>query len=449
MMTRYEDTRTIYSVKSFVEELRSLLETSYRRIWIEGEISGLARPASGHLYFSLKEQNAVIRCAFFRNRRVGNIAILEGMQVLVEGQISLYEARGDLQLIVHHMEPAGEGLLRRAFEKLKAQLKHEGLFDPQHKSDVPAFPKSIGVVTSASGAALQDILVTLARRYPLANVIVSPTLVQSELAPRQICQSLEALGQFGAVDVIILVRGGGSLEDLQAFNEETVARAVFNCPIPVVTGVGHETDTTIVDFVADHRAATPTAAAEYVTPDLNEAVDSVNQRISRISELAERKINDLRQRADFISLKLTHPSQRLERDRHRLTLLQSRLQASWQQEQLDLHQRLDHLSNRLQLQNPTHQLERNKLLADQLRQRALVRVSQNIQNLSARLGRLQDALQLMNPAHTMARGYAILQNERGDVITGVNQTALGQSLVAGMSDGKLRVSVQKKELSQS
>ena len=273
-MGRHSHPSAVYSVKTFVEELRFLLESSYRTVWIEGEVSGLARPGSGHLYFSLKEQNAVIRCAFFRSRQIGSPDIKEGMQVLVKGQISLYEARGDLQLIIQHLEPAGEGALRRAFEQLKKKLLDEGLFDPDRRMPIPSMPKTIGLVTSGSGAALRDILVTLRRRYPIANVILSPTLVQGELAPLQICESLAALAKHTDVDVIIVARGGGSLEDLQAFNDEQVARAIYHCPIAVVSGIGHETDTTIADLVADHRAPTPTAAAEFVTPLL---VDIINE----------------------------------------------------------------------------------------------------------------------------------------------------------------------------
>jgi exodeoxyribonuclease VII large subunit len=263
--------REIYSISELNSEARVLLEKRFPLIWVEGEISNLARPASGHIYFSLKDEAAQVRCAMFKmHNRLVNFQPKNGQQVLARVRISLYEARGEFQLIVEHMEETGDGALRRQFELLKQKLFEEGLFDEAHKQALPFLPTQLGVITSPSGAAIRDILSVLKRRFPGIPVLIYPVPVQGTEAPQAIVESIHSAAKCQDCDLLILARGGGSLEDLWAFNEETVARAINACPIPIVTGIGHEIDFTIADFVADYRAPTPSAAAEFISPDHTE-----------------------------------------------------------------------------------------------------------------------------------------------------------------------------------
>ena len=429
--------RAVYSVGTLVAELRSLLETSYRSIWVEGEVSGLASPASGHLYFSLKEDGALVRCAFFRNRRPGSAVPEDGMQALVRGQVSVYPNRGDLQLIVHYLEPAGEGALRRAFEVLKRKLEAEGLFDPGARKPLPAFPRTIGVITSLSGAALHDILVTLGRRYPPARVIVHPVTVQGADAPDEIAAMLDRVSDNPEIDVLILARGGGSLEDLQAFNDETVARAIHRCPLPLVSGIGHETDVTIADLVADHRAPTPTAAAEMVTPLSEEILQRISRHREDLLARMGRRLGDLGQRVDHATARLVHPAERLRR--HRLELD-------------SLHRRaLNHVLLSLSAwrrtvaagrdsarqHNPAHRL---RLLRERHRalQHRIVRAGlQKTADCASRLGRQADGLRLLGPGRTLARGYAVLRDREERVVGSVSSVRPGDPVSALLSDGSI------------
>ncbi|MFW5824439.1 MAG: exodeoxyribonuclease VII large subunit, partial [Marinobacter sp.] len=256
------------TVSELARQVRHLLESSFMQVWVEGELSSLSRPSSGHWYFSLKDQRAQVRCAMFRgfNQRVRPLP-KEGDQVRIRGRVSLYESRGDFQIIVEHMEPAGLGALQQAFDALKARLQAEGLFAPERKKPLPAMPRHIGVVTSPTGAAIHDILIVLGRRCPGIPVTLYPTPVQGQTATASIVAAIQRAVRHGQADVLIIGRGGGSLEDLWCFNEEAVARAIAACPIPTVSAVGHEVDVTIADFVADLRAPTPSAAAEKISPD--------------------------------------------------------------------------------------------------------------------------------------------------------------------------------------
>jgi exodeoxyribonuclease VII large subunit len=433
--------RQVYRVTTLVGELRNLLETSYRAIWIEGEVSGLASPSSGHLYFSLKENGALLRCAFFRNRRVGSSVPREGMQVLVRGQISVYQSRGDLQLIVHYLEPAGDGMLRLAFEAMKRKLSEEGLFDAKFKQEIPAFPGVIAVITSTSGAALHDILVTLRRRYPPARVIVLPTAVQGEAAPAGICNMLEQVALLPHIDVVIIARGGGSLEDLQAFNDEQVARSIYRCPVPVVSGVGHETDMTIADLVADRRAATPTAAAELATPESAEIRAALQQRTRLIHRQMDRRLNDSRQRVDQVTTRLVHPSKRLE---HQQLFLDSLLQRLGSCIRFGLNER-KHILMALQAgvlaNRPGQHLgilrERNAAYFSRMCRQVAHGLHFREQSLKGRL----EALTLLGPSRTLNRGYAILRNHEQHVVASVSATAPGETLSARVADGAFQVKV--------
>ena len=297
------------SVSELNRQVKTLLEQGLARLWVEGEISNLARPASGHLYFSLKDELSQIRCAWFRQRQRGpTINLKNGDQVLAFGRVSIYEARGDYQLIVEQLEEAGEGELRRRFEALKKKLSAEGLFDEEVKKDLPELPERIGVVTSPSGAAVRDIITVLKRRFPSIPVVIYPTLVQGETAAELISETIATAVSRNECDVLLVARGGGSLEDLWSFNEEIVARAIHDCPIPIVSAVGHEVDFTIADFVADVRAPTPSGAAELVVPDQAEWLRSLSATAARIALLGRRYLEEKFQTVDWLSRRLTQGS---------------------------------------------------------------------------------------------------------------------------------------------
>ncbi len=390
----------IYTVSQLNAEARMLIEDSFQHIWLIGEISNLAKPSSGHLYFSIKDNKAQVRCALFRQSQRGlDFAPENGQQVLMQAQVSLYEARGDYQLIVANMQLAGEGALQIAFEKLKQKLAEEGLFDEAHKLEIPELPKCIGVVTSASGAAVRDVLRVLARRFPSIPVIVYPTLVQGDAAAKQISTAINTANKRNECDVLILTRGGGSLEDLWSFNEEIVARAIFSSEIPIVTGVGHEVDFTIADFVADQRCATPSAAAEWVSPDIEEWKNDFENLAHTLLQLILSQIKHGKLELSHLTKRLQHPGQRLR-------------------EQM---QRLDQLEQRL-LNSMRNQLSLNK----------------------ERLTPMSRTLDTVSPLNTLKRGYAIVM--KGDeVITKSNQVKQGDTITAKLSEGSLDCVVEKSE----
>jgi exodeoxyribonuclease VII large subunit len=316
----------IYSVSELNSETRELIEGSFPLIWVEGEISNFARPASGHWYFTLKDEAAQVRCAMFRMRnRLIRFTPSNGMQVLVRAQVSLYEARGEFQLIAEHMEEAGAGALRRRFDALKHKLAEEGLFDEERKQPIPEVPLCIGVITSPSGAAIRDVLSVLQRRFPLIPVVVYPVPVQGDGAAQQIARLIKRVNQRKECDVVILCRGGGSLEDLWSFNEEVVARAIDKSRIPIVCGVGHEIDFTIADFVADLRAPTPSAAAELITPNQQEWLDLLKGLQNRLTSLTKQALIGQQQRLQWLGKRLQHPRQRLLAQAQRLDELEQRL----------------------------------------------------------------------------------------------------------------------------
>ena len=319
--------RDIYTVSRLNREVRSVLEGSFPLLWIEAEISNFSCPASGHWYFSLKDEANQVRGAMFRNRnRLLRFRPENGMQVLVRARVGLYEARGEFQIIVEHMEEAGDGALRRAFEQLKQRLHIEGLFDPRHKKALPTHPQTIGVITSATGAAIRDILSTLARRFPSLPVIVYPVAVQGQSAATEIREMLQLAEQRNECDVLILARGGGSLEDLWAFNDEQLARSIHQITIPIVTGIGHEIDFTIADFVADHRAPTPTAAAELVSPDQYALQTHLQQLEAQLTSRLSGKLQSYQQHLVWLQKRLPHPARKLQDIAQRLDEAEQRMQ---------------------------------------------------------------------------------------------------------------------------
>jgi len=387
--TTFADNRTIYSPSELNREARLHLEAGFPVLWICGEISNLSRPASGHIYFSLKDAKAQLRCALFRQKaRLVQARMQNGQQVLVRGRIGLYEPRGDYQLIAEYVETAGEGLLRQQFEALKKQLTNEGLFEQQRKRPLPYMPQTIGIITSPSGAAIQDILQILQRRWPLAKVLIYATSVQGEKAPEQLRNALLKAEQDAQAEVLIITRGGGSLEDLWAFNDELFARQIAACPIPTVSAVGHEIDFSISDFVADMRAPTPSAAAELVSPDQNNIKRQLQQLLQRLSQQIQWRLQQNQQQLDHLLARLqrSHPDSALQRQHGQLRALEKRLQA------LHPSQSLQHLKERLlQLQKRLPQL-----------------IGNHLQTAHQQLGQLQRTLRAVGPQAVLDRGYAVV-----------------------------------------
>ncbi len=433
-----------YSVTQLNREIRNLLELSYRTIWVTGEISNLAKPASGHLYFSLKEDRSVIRCAFFKNhQKLSQTLPKQGMQVLVRGQVSFYEPRGDLQFIVDFLEDAGEGALRREFELLKKQLQSEGLFAVTRKLNLPITPKTIGIITSDSGAALQDILITLGRRYPLASVIIYPTVVQGDRAPDSISTALDTARKRNETDVIILARGGGSLEDLQGFNSEQVARAIFRCTIPIATGIGHETDFTIADFVADCRAATPTAAAEMITPDIQTLKQNVQSSTQDLIRQTNRTVRDFQQILDLLQPRLIRPKHRLDNLISRYQYLDNHIIHLASVNLLNIRSELRDLLNKLNHHSPATRVNLSKQNLVNCKRLLLLNLRTTINERKNKLKIMRDKMLILDPNNTLKRGYALVQSSSGKIITEATHTNIGQQLSITLARGKMSATIDK------
>jgi exodeoxyribonuclease VII large subunit len=435
------DDEHIYTPSELNREVRLHIETGFPRILLEAEISNLSKPPSGHLYFSLKDRNAQIRCALFRSSASRlSIQPENGMKVLARGRVSLYEPRGDFQMIVDSLTDAGEGLLRKQFEELKNKLQAEGLFDPSLKQLLPAYPARIAVVTSPGGAAIRDILHVLERRWPLARIRIYPASVQGLEAPRELLTALLAANAHGWADTIIIGRGGGSLEDLAAFNDETLARAVAASRIPVIAAVGHETDFSICDFVADLRAPTPSAAAELATPDqgpLKQAFERSGRQLQgRMRHYLERSV----QKSDHLAHRLQrcHPARQLGERSNQLDRLGNMLARAMRQSLATRAGQADTLSRRLGLHDPRRRLP---VLSNRLRDagRALNRLAHaGIQDRRRQLADLLRTLNAVSPLETIARGYAVVTREAdGRVVTGIAQAQTGDRVVAQLRDGRL------------
>ncbi|HXY96598.1 MAG TPA: exodeoxyribonuclease VII large subunit [Steroidobacteraceae bacterium] len=439
--------RDVYTVSRLNREVRSVLEQGLGVIWVEGELSNFSQPASGHWYFSLKDRGAQLRCAMFRmqNALVG-FTPRDGAHLLLRGRISVYEARGEYQLIVEHLEEAGVGALKREFERLKSRLAGEGLFALERKRPLPRFPQRIGVITSPSGAALHDILKILARRFPPAAVLIYPAPVQGAAAAPALVAALASAGARAECDVLILARGGGSLEDLWAFNDERLARAIAASPLAVVSAVGHEIDFTIADFVADVRAPTPSAAAELVVPDARACLESVARAGERLALAMRRELRAIALRVGGAQrrLSLAHPGVRLEQQAQRLDDLTARLGGATRSRVQRGHLRLAELQRRLNSRSPDRLLEqqrsRQQDLALRLRHAATVRMGVAAQ----RLALAQRALNAVSPLATLARGFAIVTRADGALVTDAAAVAPGEDIEARLARGTLLARVTGK-----
>ncbi|SNR98059.1 Exodeoxyribonuclease VII large subunit [Methylobacillus rhizosphaerae] len=393
------DPQRILSVTELNRMARSILEQSFPLFWISGEISNLTRAASGHWYFSLKDQGAQVRCVMFRGRNSALDWIpREGDKVEARAVVTLYEARGDFQLTVEFLQRAGLGNLFEAYEKLKAQLAAEGLFAAEHKQAIPPHPRQIGIVTSPDAAALRDVLSTLRRRMPSVNVIIYPAPVQGKGAAALIAQAIRTADQRAECDVLIVCRGGGSIEDLWQFNEEIVARAIHACHLPVISAVGHETDFTIADFVADHRAATPTAAAELTTPDRQSLLRSLQLHRDRLARTMQNHIDQRNQKLDYLSRRLVSPLQQAEHRRQHLQQLQLRLMRA---------------------------------------------MEQRLQRQQQRWLGLQQSLAHLNPHAVLQRGYALVEKANGELVHHSGQLAAGDMVRLKFGQGSAEAEISK------
>ena len=439
--------RDVYTVGRLNREARAVLEGGFPLLWVEGELSNLSRPASGHLYFSLKDPQAQVRCALFRSRsRLLGFTPENGLQVLVRARVSLYEARGDFQLIVEHMEEAGDGALRRAFDALKQRLSAQGLFDEDRKRPIPAFPRRIGVVTSPSGAAVRDILSVLRRRFPALPVLIYPVPVQGTDAAPRIAAAIRQASERADCDVLIVSRGGGSLEDLWAFNEEVVARAIHDCAIPVVSGVGHEIDFTIADFVADRRAPTPSAAAEVVSPDQIKWLAQLQTLDGRLLHLLRRHLTGLAQRLTWLEKRLQqqHPGQRLRQQSQRLDELDQRLRQGLRAGLARRRSRLAELTARLHRHAPTYRLQGLEARRQTLDRRLRGAMTLTLERAGQRLGALTRALDTVSPLATLERGYAIVTRPTdGRVLQDAAAVQPGEQVRARLARGRLVCTVDE------
>ncbi|CBG89195.1 exodeoxyribonuclease VII large subunit [Citrobacter rodentium] len=429
---------TIFTVSRLNQTVRLLLEQEMGQVWISGEISNFSQPASGHWYFTLKDDAAQVRCAMFRNsnRRV-TFRPQHGQQVLVRASITLYEPRGDYQIIVESMQPAGEGLLQQKYEQLKAKLQAEGLFDQQHKQPLPSPAHCVGVITSKTGAALHDILQVLKRRDPSLPVIIYPTAVQGDDAPGQIVRAIELANRRSECDVLIVGRGGGSLEDLWSFNDERVARAIFASRIPVVSAVGHETDVTIADFVGDLRAPTPSAAAEMVSRNQQELlrqIQSVQQRLGMAMDYflasRHRRFTQLHHR-----LQQQHPQLRLARQQTALDRLRQRLNVAIDSQLKRTNQRQLRLLQRLNHHHPQPRIHRAQSRIQQLEYRLAENIRARLSATRERFGNAVTHLEAVSPLSTLARGYSVSTATDGKILKKVNQVKAGDVMTTRLADG--------------
>ena len=436
----------ILSVHQLTKAAKDLLETYLPALWVEGEISNLSVPSSGHWYFTLKDDRAQVRCAMFRNRNIRvRFKPQNGDKVLMRAQVSLYEARGDFQLIAEHIEPAGLGDLQRKFEILKARLGAEGLFDAEHKQALPRWPKRVGVITSPSGAAVRDIIHVLRRRFPALDVLVIPVAVQGKGSEREIAAAIRQANTHPLCDVLIVGRGGGSIEDLWAFNEEVVARAVFQSDIPIVSAVGHEVDFTICDFVADVRAPTPSVAAELVSQNRQELDKSLVMFHNRLQKSWAQQLADKTLQIKHLRARLQHPRQRLQSiaqqfDQQELRLRQA-LKVLLQTQQVAVND----LNRRMLKNSPTQIIAGKANAAQDLSLRLIQSQRQLLNRKQESLGRMAHLLHNVSPLKTLERGYAIVLDEDGRNVTDSSEVQPGAEITARLNKGQLKCQVIARE----
>ncbi|KGJ89346.1 exodeoxyribonuclease VII large subunit [Thalassotalea sp. ND16A] len=438
----------ILQVSELTKKVRFILESELRTLWLCGEISNFIAASSGHWYLSLKDSKAQVRCAMFKgNNRYTRIRPQNGQQVLVKAKVSLYEPRGDFQLIIEQMEDAGDGLLRQKFELLKNQLQAEGLFDQRYKQPLPDFVKTVGIVTSSTGAAVQDILTVLKRRNPSIEVIIYPTLVQGDAASELISDAIYDANERDECDVLIVGRGGGSLEDLWAFNEEPVVRAIFDCDIPVISAVGHEVDTALADYVADMRAPTPSAAAELVSDDNQHLLTKIQHYRQKLVHLINHKLQRSSAHQQLLNhkLALTSPEQQLRGQQQKADDLHARLLQSLNVQQSQLQTSIAMLQQRLMAASPKQKIHLAHSKLDDFQGRLVRGLLQCKDNKQQQLARVAQNLNIVSPLATIARGYSITRDSNGRIIRSLEQVAINQTVTTQIADGQIESVVTNKQ----
>ena len=442
-----DNTQEIISVSEINRRAKSILEENFPLVWIQGEVSNFFSAASGHWYFSLKDESSEIRCAMFANKshRI-TFEPKDGDHLVLNGTLSIFEGRGQYQIIVEHIELAGEGALLKAFEELKKKLLTEGLFDDSLKKKLPSYPRSIAVVTSPDGAVIQDIINVLSRRSPFFNLTVVPTLVQGEKAAPLICEALNKASNLENIDLIILARGGGSIEDLWAFNNEEVARAIVNCPIPLVSAVGHETDFTISDFVADIRAPTPSIAAEIISQPYSELKETLEGYQSYLLKSVESQFDSQRTRITNLIKRIRHPGDKLREIGQKVDYLETALiqemhqKVSFKKNQLNLTQ----LS--LQQNSPQNKVKEAKVYLQNASKDLLKAFKLKIERKRKLLGELVATIEAVSPLSVLARGYSIISTEpEGKILSSSNQVKIGQTISAVLNKGSIKAEVKSKD----
>lgn len=445
MQLKFDD-HPVMTVSALAREARLLIEQRFNLVWVEGELSNFRRPGSGHWYFTLKDDSAQLRCAMFagRNRSI-RFQVKDGDHVVIRGRVSLYEARGDFQLIADHMELAGEGALRAAFDALKERLAVEGLFATERKKPLPEFPQHLAVISSRSGAALRDVLSVVQRRFPALKVTLMPVAVQGENSEMEVLQALQRVATLDP-DVVLLTRGGGSLEDLWTFNLESVARAIASCPIPVVSAIGHQTDITIADFVADVRAPTPSAGAELITPDRREISAQFTERLSRLLRALDGDIKFRQQTLKGLRAHLLDPRQRLQQHMQRADDLDERLRLSLTNKLAQAKQKLRALHRNMHILRPQTVIQRHKLTIARLNDALVSLVGRSLDRQQIMLATISRTLQAVSPLSTLSRGYAVLSDGDGNLgepISSVGQVSDNDKITAHLQDGSLTLHVEK------
>ena len=442
-----DNTQEIISVSEINKRAKSILEENFPFVWIQGEVSNFFSAASGHWYFSLKDESSEIRCAMFTNKNHHiTFEPKDGDHLVLNGTLSIFEGRGQYQIIVEHIELAGEGALLKAFEELKKKLQLEGLFDDSIKRQLPAYPKNIAVVTSPDGAVIQDIINVLDRRSPFLDLTVVPTLVQGEKAAPLICEALNKVGKLKKVDVVILARGGGSIEDLWAFNNEEVARAIVNCPTPIISAVGHETDFTISDFVSDLRAPTPSIAAEIISQPYSELIETLEGYQNYISRSVISQIDLQRTQITNLIKRIRHPGDKLREISQKLDYLETALIQNINQEISFKKNGLNLKDLSLQQNSPQNKVKEAKVYLQNSSKDLLKALKLEIERKSTVLAEIAATLQAVSPLSVLSRGYSINSTEpNGKILSSANQVEIGQTISAILSKGSIKAEIKSKD----
>ena len=442
-----DNTQEIISVSEINKRAKSILEENFPFVWIQGEVSNFFSAASGHWYFSLKDESSEIRCAMFTNKNHHiTFEPKDGDHLVLNGTLSIFEGRGQYQIIVEHIELAGEGALLKAFEELKKKLQLEGLFDDSIKRQLPAYPKNIAVVTSPDGAVIQDIINVLDRRSPFLDLTVVPTLVQGEKAAPLICDALNKVGKLKKVDVVILARGGGSIEDLWAFNNEDVARSIVNCPTPIISAVGHETDFTISDFVSDLRAPTPSIAAEIISQPYSELIETLEGYQNYISRSVISQIDVQRTQITNLIKRIRHPGDKLREISQKLDYLETALIQNINQEISFKKNGLNLKDLSLQQNSPQNKVKEAKVYLQNASKDLLKALQLEIERKSTVLAEIVATLQAVSPLSVLSRGYSIISTEPdGKILSSSNQVEIGQTISAILSKGSIKAEIKSKD----